>query len=122
MFADGTWIPTPSLELTAAPASDRKAAVRIFCARSRSALTGGASLIPGQVDTAGQTFRTEDSFQPFCRASICSTVSRTTLWLCDRIKGRRSATVQLGARATPTGPVANFAPVLAENIWNYESA
>ncbi len=35
-------------------------------------------------------------------------------------KGRRSATVQLGARATATGPVANFTPVLAENVWNYE--
>jgi iron complex outermembrane recepter protein len=35
-------------------------------------------------------------------------------------KGRRSPTVQLGARATPTGPVPAFTPVAEENVWNYE--
>jgi outer membrane receptor protein involved in Fe transport len=122
MFADGTWIPTPSLELTAgARVLIEKRRSGFFARVPRSALTGGASLIPGQVDTAGQTFRTEDSFAAVLpRFNLLYRFSDNFNGYATVSKGRRSATVQLGARATPTGPVAAFTPVLAENVWNYE--
>ena len=122
MFADGTWIPTPSLELTAgARVLIEKRRSGFYARVPRSALTGGASLVPGQVDTAGQTFRTEDSFQAVLpRFNLLYRFSDNFNGYATVSKGRRSATVQLGARATTAGPVANFTPVLAENIWNYE--
>jgi iron complex outermembrane recepter protein len=122
MFADGTWIPTPSLELTlGARALIEKRRSGFFARVPRSAITGGASLIPGQVDTAGQTFRTEDSFIAVLpRANLLYRFSDNFNGYATVSKGRRSATVQLGARATTAGPVAAFTPVLAENIWNYE--
>ncbi|WP_295491918.1 TonB-dependent receptor [Sphingorhabdus sp. EL138] len=122
MFADGTWIPTPSLELTAgARVLIEKRRSGFFARVPRSVLTGGASLVPGQIDTAGQTFRTEDSFQAVLpRFNLLYRFSDDFNGYATVSKGRRSATVQLGARSTTAGPVANFTPVLAENIWNYE--
>jgi iron complex outermembrane recepter protein len=122
MFADGTWIPTPKLELTlGARALIEKRRSGFYARVPRSALTGGASLIPGQVDTAGQTFRTEDSFVAVLpRANLLYRFSDDFNAYATISKGRRSATVQLAARATPTGPAPAFTPVLAENIWNYE--
>jgi iron complex outermembrane recepter protein len=103
VFADGTWIPAPAIEITAGlRALIEKRRSGFFARVPRTVISRAASLIPGQVDTAGQTF--SDDFNGFVTVS----------------KGRRSATVQLGARATPAGPVGNFTPVAAENVWNYE--
>jgi iron complex outermembrane recepter protein len=122
VFADATWIPTEAIELTAgARVLIEKRRSGFFADVPRVRLTSGASLIPGQVDTRGQTFFVEDSFAAVLprfnalyriddRINVFATVS----------KGRRSPTVQLGARATPAGPVAAFTPVAEENVWNYE--
>lgn len=123
VFADGTWIPTPSLELTAG--------VRFLIEKRRSGFfarvprprlnPSAASLIPGQVDTAGRTFRTEDSFEAILpRFNALYRITPDVNVFATVSKGRRSATVQLGASATPTGPIGNFTPVAAENVWNYE--
>ncbi len=122
MFADGTWIPTPKLEITAgARVLIEKRRSGFYARVPRSAVTGGASVIPGQIDTAGQTFRTEDSFAAVLpRFNLLYRFSDNFNGYATVSKGRRSATVQLGARSTPGGPAANFTPVLAENIWNYE--
>ncbi|WP_373474209.1 TonB-dependent receptor [Sphingorhabdus lacus] len=122
MFADGTWIPTPALEITAgARVLIEKRRSGFYARVPRSLISGGASLIPGQVDTGGQTFRTEDSFAAVLpRLNLLYRFSDDFNAYATVSKGRRSATVQLGARATATGPVANFTPVLAENVWNYE--
>jgi outer membrane receptor protein involved in Fe transport len=122
MFADGTWIPTPALEITAgARVLIEKRRSGFYARVPRSLISGGASLIPGQVDTGGQTFRTEDSFAAVLpRFNLLYRFSDDFNAYATVSKGRRSATVQLGARATPTGPVPNFTPVLAENVWNYE--
>ncbi len=122
MFADGTWIPTPKLEITAgARVLIEKRRSGFFARVPRSAVTGGASVVPGQIDTGGQTFRTEDSFAAVLpRFNLLYRFSDNFNGYATVSKGRRSATVQLGARTTPTGPAANFTPVLAENIWNYE--
>lgn len=122
MFADGTWIPTPALEITAgARVLIEKRRSGFYARVPRSLISGGASLIPGQVDTGGQTFRTEDSFAAVLpRFNLLYRFSDDFNAYATVSKGRRSATVQLGARATATGPVPNFTPVLAENVWNYE--
>jgi len=121
MFAEGTWIPTPSLELTVGARALIEKRRSGFFARVPRTSTGAASLVPGQVDTGGRTFRTEDSFIAVLpRANLLYRFSDDFNGYATVSKGRRSATVQLGARATPTGPVAAFTPVLAENIWNYE--
>jgi iron complex outermembrane recepter protein len=122
VFADATWIATDALELTAgARILIEKRRSGFFANVPRVRLTGAASLIPGQVDTRGQTFFVEDSF-----AAVLPRVN-ALVRLDDRFnafatvsKGRRSPTVQLGARSTPAGPVANFTPVAEENVWNYE--
>ncbi|MGH6612902.1 TonB-dependent receptor [Sphingomonas sp.] len=122
VFADGTFTPTPRLELTAGVRLLIEKRQSGFFARvPRSVITGGASLIPGQVDTGGQTFRTEDSFAAVLpRFNALYRLSDKVNAYATVSKGRRSATVQLGAAATATGPVAAFTPVAAENVWNYE--
>ena len=121
MFAEGTWIPTPSLELTVGARALIEKRRSGFFARVPRTSTGGASLVPGQVDTGGKTFRTEDSFIAVLpRANLLYRFSDDFNGYATISKGRRSATVQLGARSTLGGPVANVTPVLAENIWNYE--
>ncbi len=122
VFADATFVPTPRFELTAgARVLIEKRRSGFFARVPRSTLTGGANLIPGQTDTAGQTFRTEDSFAAILpRFNVLFKVTDAINVFATVSKGRRSDTVQLGAAATPTGPVANFTPVLAETVWNYE--
>ena len=100
---------------------DRKAQFGVLRPRRTFGVDGGASLIPGQVDTAGQTFRTEDSFSAILpRFNILYRLSDKINAYATVSKGRRSDTVQLGAASTANGPVANFTPVAAENVWNYE--
>ena len=120
VFADGTWIPTPSLELTAG--------VRVLIEKRRSGYRASApgSLLTGAppfplVDTAGQTFRTEDSFSAVLpRFNILYRFSDEINGFATVSKGRRSATVNAGARNTPTGPVGNFTDIAPEIVWNYE--
>lgn len=120
VFADGTWIPTPSLELTAG--------VRVLIEKRRS---GYRATAPGSVftgsppfpltDTAGQTFRTEDSFSAVLpRFNILYRFSDDINGFATVSKGRRSATVNAGATATPTGPIGNFTDIAPEIVWNYE--
>lgn len=121
MFADGTWIATPSLELTAG--------VRALIEKRRSGYTAtvpnsrltGAPLVPGQLDTGGRVFSTEDSFQAILpRFNILYRFSPKVNGFVTVSKGRRSPTVNLGA-ARVNGVVAPaITPIAAENVWNYE--
>ncbi|MES2055618.1 MAG: TonB-dependent receptor [Pseudomonadota bacterium] len=122
VFADGTFTPTPRLELTAGVRLLIEQRQSGFFARvPRSVITGGASLIPGQVDTGGKTFRAEDSFAAVLpRFNALYRLSDKVNAYATVSKGRRSATVQLGAAPTATGPIAAFTPVAAETVWNYE--
>nr|WP_052072207.1 TonB-dependent receptor [Sphingopyxis sp. MWB1] len=122
VFADGTWIASDALEVTAG--------IRALIEKRRSGyhaevpgsvLTGGPSLIPGQVDTGGETFWSEDSFQAFLpRFNILYRMGDGVNAFATVSKGRRSPTVSLSARRTASGPVANINPVASENVWNYE--
>jgi len=124
VFGDVTWLPTARLELTAGvrvQVEQRESGFFATVPRPRlnPLLT---SLIPGQVDTAGQTFFVQDSFTAVLpRFNALYRVTDDINVFATVSKGRRSPVVQLGARATPTGPVANFTPVGEEIVWNYEA-
>ena len=122
MFADGTWIPTPSLEITAGVRVQIEKRLSGFRAGvQRSGLTGGASVVPGQVDTAGQTFKSEDSYADVLpRFNLLYKFSDNFNAYATVSKGRRSAIVNVSARSTSGGPVANISPVFEEVLWNYE--
>jgi len=122
MFADSTWIPTPSLEITAGVRVQIEKRLSGFRAGvPRSAVTKGASVIPGQVDTAGQTFQSEDSYADVLpRFNLLYKFSGNFNAYATVSKGRRSAIVNVSARSTSGGPVANISPVLEEVLWNYE--
>jgi outer membrane receptor protein involved in Fe transport len=123
LFADVTVIPLTGLELTAGLRYLReKRRSGFFANVPRPLLNPSAtSLIPGQVDTAGQTFTASRSFDAWLprfnalyrltdRINLFGTIS----------KGRRSPVVQLGATRVNNAPVPNLQIVPEENVWNYE--
>jgi iron complex outermembrane receptor protein len=122
VFADATWSPRPQLDLTAGVrVLGEKRRSGYYAEVPRSVISGGASLIPGQVDTRGQVFRSEDSFSAVLpRLNALYRLNEAVNVFATVSKGRRSPTVQLAARATPTGPATAFTPVAEENVWNYE--
>ena len=121
MFADGTWIPTPRIEITAGVRALIEKRRSGFVATAPNSVLSKAPLIPGQVDTGGKTFRTEDSFQAFLpRANILFRFSDSVNGFATISKGRRSPTVNLGATKVAGVAVAAITPIAAENVWNYE--
>lgn len=139
VFADTTWIPTPSLELTAG--------VRILIEERRSgyradvpvpvlpgllpaALRGqllaalpslAVSLIPGQVDTGGRTFTAEQSYSAVLpRFNALYRLTPDLNVFATISKGRRSPVVQLNARRAGATAAPNLQLVPEEVVWNYE--
>jgi iron complex outermembrane recepter protein len=124
VFADATWIASDAFELTAgARVLIEERESRYFARVPRPRLNPAAtSLIPGQVDTGGQTFTARKSYKAILprfnalyrldnRSNIFVTVSQ----------GRRSPVVQLNAARVGGVPVANLQLVPEENVWNYEA-
>ncbi|WP_311267711.1 TonB-dependent receptor [Sphingobium sp. WCS2017Hpa-17] len=118
MFADGTWLASPSLELTAG--------IRALIEKRRSgyvttvpnSVLSGAPLIPGQINTNGRVLRTQGSFAAFLpRFNILYRFSPQLNGFATVSKGRRSPTVNLDAAA---GGVARISQIAEENVWNYE--
>tara|TARA_R110000772_G_scaffold78757_4_gene168872 strand:- start:2439 stop:4799 length:2361 start_codon:yes stop_codon:yes gene_type:complete len=126
LFADGTWIPTPELELTAgvrAIIEKRRSGYRATAPNSvlLNALIGLNQTLFPVTDTAGQTFRTEDSFQAFLpRFNILYRFSDEINGFATISKGRRSPTVNLDATSGPNGPIPDFTAIDEETVWNYE--
>ncbi len=123
VFADTTWIPVPALELTAGVRVLIEQRKSTFFARvPRPVLNPTAtSLVPGQIDTAGQTYTTQESYAAVLprfnalyrftpEINVFATVS----------KGRRSPVVQLNAALAGGVPQANRQLVPEEVVWNYE--
>ena len=120
VFADVTYVPAPALELTAGARLLIEQRRSGFIAEAQpSAITGGPSLIPGQVDTGGETFRADRSFSailPRFNALVRLTPEINVFGTVS--KGRRSPVVQVGAaqvRGAPTQIVPE------ETVWNYEA-
>jgi iron complex outermembrane recepter protein len=122
VFAEATVIPFQSLEVTGGVRVLIEQRRSGFYARvPRSAITGGASLIPGQVDTRGQTFSNTDSFAAVLpRFNLLYRFSPNINAYATVSKGRRSPTVNLGAALVGGVPVPNASSVAEEKVWNYE--
>ncbi|QDX26713.1 TonB-dependent receptor [Sphingomonas suaedae] len=123
MFFDGTYLPTDRIELTAGVRFLIESRDSGYFARvPRSVLSGGASLIPGQVDTGGQTFRAEGNFSAVLpRFNALFRATDDINLFATVSKGRRSPVVQLSARSTATGPAPSLNLVAEEKVWNYEA-
>ena len=123
VFADGTWIASEKLEVTAG--------VRFLIEKRRSGYRGTvpATVLPGLTpvlqsffsDTGGQTFRTEDSYSAILpRFNLLYRFNDNLNGFATISKGRRSATVNLDAAPSAMGPVPLVTNVPAETVWNYE--
>ncbi|MBB5709926.1 TonB-dependent receptor [Sphingomonas xinjiangensis] len=139
MFADTTWIPTPALELTAGVRiliEQRKSGYRadvpvpllptLLPAEQRALLLAagiGPSLLPGQIDTRGQTFTARRSYSAVLpRFNMLYRLTDDVNVFATISKGRRSPVVQLNARRLATGaPASNLQLVPEESVWNYEA-
>lgn len=121
VFADVTWIPTDALELTAGVRFLDEYRQSGFFADVPNSVLSGAPLIPGQIDTGGQTFTADDSFTAWLpRFNALYRISDDVNVFATISKGRRSPVVQLGARRTGGNVVANRTDVPQETVWNYE--
>lgn len=124
VFADTTWIPTSALELTAGVRlliEQRKSGY--FARVPRPILNPAAtSLVPGQIDTGGQTFTAQRSYAAVLpRFNALYRVSPDVNIFGTISKGRRSPVVQLNARLSGGVGVPNLQLVPEENVWNYEA-
>ncbi|WP_338445455.1 TonB-dependent receptor [Pelagerythrobacter marensis] len=141
VFADGTWLPTDRLELTAGVRlqwEDRQSGysstvpapvlIGLLPDEMRQALLAALpslaySLIPGQTDTGGRTYTAQDDFfDVLPRFNVLYRATDDVNLYATVSKGRRSAVVQLGATRDGQGnAVPNYQLVPEEVVWNYEA-
>ena len=121
LFADATWTPFEALELTAGVRWLREYRRSSFFARVPNAVLSGAALIPGQIDTAGQTFTANGRFDAWLpRANALLRVTDDINVFATISKGRRSPVVQVAARRSGTTVLPNVQTIAEESVWNYE--
>jgi outer membrane receptor protein involved in Fe transport len=123
IFGDATFIPVPKIELTAGVRLLREKRRSGFFARvPRPLLNPNAfSLIPGQVDTGGQTFRAARDYTAVLpRFNVLYRLNGRVNAFATISKGRRSPVVQLNAIRVAGLPTPNLQLVPEENVWNYE--
>ncbi|MFU7528854.1 TonB-dependent receptor [Qipengyuania sp. ASV99] len=122
VFGDVTWLATDNLELTAGVRLLDEYRQSGFFADIPNAVLSGAPLIPGQIDTNGQTFTADDSFQAVLpRFNVLYRISDDVNVFATLSKGRRSPVVQVSARREASGLAArNLQSVPEETVWNYE--
>lgn len=126
VFADGTWIPTPRLELTAG--------ARLLIERRKSgyssvqpnstilAALGVRSSLLGTASTGGTIFTAKRSFAAILpRFNALYRVTDSINLYATISKGRRSPVVQLGATTSAGVVVSNLQIVPDEVVWNYEA-
>jgi outer membrane receptor protein involved in Fe transport len=121
VFADVTWIPIDALELTAGVRFLNESRRSGFFADVPNSVLSGAPLIPGQIDTDGQTFTAQRSFDAWLpRFNALYRISDNVNVFATISKGRRSPVVQLGATSDGTNVIPNRTDVDEEIVWNYE--
>ncbi|MXP26042.1 TonB-dependent receptor [Altererythrobacter indicus] len=121
-FADATWIPTPALELTAGARflyEERKSG---YVTNVPNSVITGSSLIPGQINTNGETFESKSDFTALLpRFNVLYRITPQVNVYATISKGRRSPTVSLAAKKVDGVAVPNINNIPAENVWNYEA-
>jgi outer membrane receptor protein involved in Fe transport len=121
LFADATWIPVPSLELTAGVRGLIEKRRSAYLAVVPNSVITGGTLIPGFLDTNGQTFRAKGNSSVILpRVNALYRFSPGINGFATISKGQRSPTVDLSAirRNGVVGP--NINRIAAETVWNYE--
>ncbi|MET4667112.1 TonB-dependent receptor [Sphingomonas sp. PvP056] len=125
MFADGTWIPTPKLEITAG--------ARVLIEQRKSGYSsvqpnsvilaglGVRSSLLGTANTNGVIFNAVRSFSAILpRANLLYRVTDAINLYATVSKGRRSPVVQLAAASVGGQVVPSLQIVPEEVVWNYE--
>ena len=121
LFADATWIPFDSLELTAGIRWLTEYRGSAYFARVPNSTLSRAPLIPGQIDTDGRTYKADDWFQAWLpRFNALYRISDDVNVFATISKGRRSPVVQVSAARSGGRPVPNVQTIAQENVWNYE--
>ncbi|WP_277971394.1 TonB-dependent receptor [Sphingomonas echinoides] len=126
VFADGTWIPVPKLEITAG--------ARVLIERRKSGYSsvqpnsvllaglGVRTSLLGTANTNGTIFRAEKSFAAILpRANVLYRMTDAINLYATVSKGRRSPVVQLAAASVGGQVVPNLQIVPDEVVWNYEA-
>jgi outer membrane receptor protein involved in Fe transport len=81
-----------------------------------------ASLIPGQVNTAGEVFEAEESYDAWLpRMNVLFRATDEVNLYATVSKGRRSPVVQVSAARVGGVPARNLQLVPEETVWNYEA-
>ena len=125
VFADGTWIPTPKVELTAGARvliEDRQSGYSSVQPNSTIlAALGVRSSLLGTVSTGGAKFVAEKSYSAILpRFNALYQLSETLNGYATVSKGRRSPVVQLDGQSVAGVVVPRLQLVPEENTWNYE--
>jgi len=121
LFADATWIPFDSLELTVGLRWLDEYRRSGFFARVPNAALSGAPLIPGQIDTNSQTFTADGSFNAWLpRFNALYRISDDVNVFATVSKGRRSPVINVAARRDGARVVPNVTNIAEETVWNYE--
>lgn len=121
VFADVTWIPTDSLELTAGVRFLDEYRQSGFLSDIPNSVLTGAPLIPGGVDTNGRLLTADDDFQAVLpRFNALYRITDDVNVFATVSKGRRSPVLQLGARREGTAVLPSRLDVPEETVWNYE--
>jgi outer membrane receptor protein involved in Fe transport len=121
LFADATWIPFESLELTAGIRWLTEYRGSEFFARVPNSQISRAALIPGQIDTGGQTFAADKWFQAWLpRVNALYRINDDVNVFATISKGRRSPVVQVAAARSGGRSVPNVQTIAEETVWNYE--
>ncbi|MEO1220237.1 MAG: TonB-dependent receptor, partial [Pseudomonadota bacterium] len=123
VFADVTWFATDALELTAGVRFIDEYREAGFFSASPNAAISGAPLIPGFLDTNGQTFQADDSFDTILpRFNALYRVNDDVNVFATVSRGRRSPVVDLGATVDAVGNVVPDLDIVSQEIvWNYEA-
>lgn len=126
VFADATWIPTDTLEVTAGARvliEDRQSGYSAIQPNSvLLAPLGVRTSLLGTVGTGGAKFVAERSFAAVLpRVNALYRVTDDLNVFATVSKGRRSPVVQLGSAAGPAGAIPALQIVPEETVWNYEA-
>ncbi|BCA59053.1 TonB-dependent receptor [Sphingomonas sp. HMP6] len=126
VFADGTWLPTPRLEITAGARlliEQRKSGYSSVQPNSTIlASLGIRSSLLGTANTNGQIFTARKSFTAVLpRANVLYRVTDSVNVYATISKGRRSPVVQLNGANIGGVVVPNLQVVPDEVVWNYEA-
>lgn len=121
LFADATWIPTERLELTAGLRWLHEYRRSGFFAQAPNSVLSRAPLVPGQIDTGGQTFTANERFNAWLpRFNVLYRINDDVNVFATISKGRRSPVVQVAARRAGSATLPNVQTIAEETVWNYE--